>query len=86
VSSTIIDPRKEKAMLAALKAVSKFLGKEDEYSQFIHYTETRENKEMPPDYEELAKNIPQWIRWLSVPLSKLYDDGYANGAEDATKS
>jgi hypothetical protein len=85
--STPIDARKEKALLETLKAISKFLGKEEEYSQFIYYTENREkSKDLPPTPEELAVNTPHWIRWFSVPLGKMYDDGYTDGLTDTSRN
>ncbi|MGI0006146.1 MAG: hypothetical protein ACREAI_07005 [Nitrososphaera sp.] len=81
----VMDSRKEKALLDAIRTISRYLGKEDEFQSFIAYTSFAEENKMNPSLDEISRHTPGWIRIVSPPLIKLYDSAYENGYVDANE-
>lgn len=68
-----MDRRKEEALLDSLRAISRILGKEQDYQAFIEWATFAEESGARPSLEEIAAHTPTWIQLLSPPLRKLYD-------------
>lgn len=81
-----MDRRKEETLLDSLRAISRILGKEQDYQAFIEWVTFAEESGARPSLEEIAAHTPTWIQLLSPPLRKLYDVGYDNGHADASKA
>jgi hypothetical protein len=81
-----MDSRKEQALLDALGAISKILGREEEFDALISYTRYARTEDSTPSLEDIAAHTPAWVHLLSPPLRKLYDAGYDNGYGDSNLS
>ena len=72
---------REDAILRALGSVSKVLGKDSEYQNFVSYVNAA-GKDKMPSVEDIATHTPSWVQLVMPILGKLYDTGYRDGEKD----
>jgi hypothetical protein len=70
----------------ALRSLAKFLGREDEYEAFVKSRKMVFNALDNPNasqiqYEEYLKSIPNWVKIMEEPLSKMYYAGLEDGRD-----
>ena len=72
---------REDAMLDALETISRVLGKQAEYHEFVEYVNWVGKDDMPSP-TNIASHTPR-VQLLMPLLGKLYDAGYSKGQLDA---
>lgn len=80
--SEFLAGNREDAMLDALESISKVLGKQAEYHEFVEYVNWACKDDMP-NATNIASHTPAWVQLLMPLLGKLYDTGYNKGQLDA---
>jgi hypothetical protein len=73
---------REDAMLDALESISRVLGKQAEYREFVKYVNWAGQDDMPSP-TNIASHTPTWVQLLMPLLGKLYDAGCSKGQLDA---
>jgi hypothetical protein len=85
MATDVASTPRDDAVLASLNSLSRVLGKEGEYQQFISYVD-RVGKEQMPSSSDIAIHTPVWVRLVMPILGRLYDQAYYEGqkvADDA---
>jgi len=82
MGSEFLAGNREDAMLDALESISRVLGKQAEYHEFVEYVNWAGKDDMPSP-TNIASHTPTWVQLLMPLLGKLYDTGYNKGRLDA---
>ena len=72
--------KREDAILAAVRLISKVLGKESEFEDFVSYMNFA-GKDQVPSSQDIASHTPTWVQLTLPALAKLYDTGFYYGQE-----
>lgn len=75
--------KRDDAMLLAMGSISKVLGKEGEYQDFLSYLDYG-TKERMPSKIEIANHTPMWVQLVMPFLGKIYDTAFFDGYKEAT--
>jgi hypothetical protein len=82
VSAKFFAGGREDAILDTLGSISKVLGREAEYRQFVEYVSWAGQDRMPSSID-IASHTPTWVQLFMPLLGNLYDAGYEKGQLDA---
>ena len=69
------DASRSAAMLSALASISKVLGKESDFEQFLQDTNWSDSDKLS-NKADVARHTSSWIQLMMPVLGKLYDRGY----------
>ena len=72
-------------IFSALGALSRVLGKVNEYEDFMSYINWA-SKSQVPSQQEIIRHTPEWVQLVLPILGKLYDKGYRNGVRDENEA
>ena len=72
--------KRDDTILAALRLISRVLGKESEIDDFISYMNFADN-DQPVSAQDIASHTPTWVQLTMPVLAKLYDTGFYYGQE-----
>jgi len=72
--------KREDAILAAVRLISKVLGKETEFEDFVSYMNFA-GKDQVPSSQDIVSHTPTWVQLTLPALAKLYDTGFYYGQE-----